>query len=581
MGEVSQVILTTTDDINRLEALIVGNNARSMRIVLNRVKRRIVIYESRLVELYQNESILKARVYNNVAELKILTEYIAGRNTKDNPTQSFANENNETVSNPQQNIAYDKFKIMSLEEVIRKLDSEINRINSEIQKLQADKNRYQYKYEDLERRLNKAAEDKEKASKLGQAIAPTREDLYADQIAQARTAQYLLLKGISDNFINLSTPLNDSVPPAGITYSEYLKSLTGSKGYPDGDRRIVHKLQVYQQLFWSHGHTKGLTGVDSSGDIVPLSTLLNFDNPGDTKNTEVLTAAVSGNRAASQNSKISLEVKRYIDDVNSVVGDPLISDGVEIRPDVTIPVSESMRAKTASYPTSALRIGDYYLGSFELPTLSDSIRKNWKKRNARLYFNLPVCPQAKPSGTSTDTKEEAALVTELALKSEASDLYLKNIEEKTSFILEAEQKQLGDLPADAPEWVKIYVIRYGTASIGKINFEGNEVTVLRGTNESSAQRATDNALKMKKFPSKPAMEVKDAYSYESVIGWTIESLGITISQKEFEVILAGGTSESLGRQTTEDINNLILSGQFASDSIKYKEYLAYILYGLV
>lgn len=594
MSEDSQVILTTTDDIERLEKLIVGNSIRSMKIALKKYERRMIVFQSRLVELYRNEKIIKARIYNNASMLKIYRDYIAGKNKRNIPTQSF--ESVVIAQKPHHSMSYDKDNIMTTVEGIRKIDAEINRINTEIKSLQTDLNLYKKGYKKLKKRLDDAEKKKNERSKLGRFFEVTREDLIADEIAQARTANILLLLGINENFRNLTTPLEElSAKDLDDFISEFDKK--GINRYPDGDRRAIHQLQVYQQLFWAHGHTKGLTGTRIASEtgerdeVVPLSTLLNFDNPGDTKNTEVLNLTLETVRGGATNvNKMSLTVDRYIRDVESVIADPLISKGVEIRPDITAPLSESMRAETLSYPTSVLRIGDYYLGSFELPSLIGAIRKNWKKRNARLYFGLPACPNAKPSGTTTDIKEEEAKVFTDEKTKVAQDLYIEKMKDAQAYVKEQVEISLGDLPlvddppnTAAPEWVRIYVKRYEKAARGVIVYQGDRVTILRGTSKESTEMALFKVNKMTTFPSPPPdkpeekMEEKDQYTYESLTEYHVKvgtNNEYRVSIEEMAAIDAGEVPTRIKEKNTKII-------KAATTRTKVKEFVAYVMWGQV
>jgi len=590
MSEDSQIVKTTKEDLKRFENLLVGNSVRSKRIVFNRLKRRIVIFENRLTELYMNEGIIKARIYNNADALKIYTEYIAGKGKQDKPIQSFQSIN--ISHTPHQNVAYDKFNILTTEEGIRKLDAELNRINSEIMSIQSALELYEEKYKKIKEELKKAEEDKKKKSKIGKFFSPTQEDLDADQIAQAKTAHVLLLLGIIKQFINLIKPLLiDQAQAQGKTVAEFLESSESNAvvGYPDGDRRVTKQLEIYQQLFWSHGHTKGLTVKDpETEEEVSLSTYLNFDNPADTKNLEVLEEYVKGNRLAATNSKMSLEVNRYIRDVDSVIADPLVSRGVEIQPDISIPVTESMRMKTMSYPTSVLRLGsvkdgDFYVGSFELPSLLETVRKNWKKRNSRLYFGLPVCPYAKPSGTSTDVKEEVLELTMEQRVAAATALYDEKLKESEKFSATLVKISMGDLPDDAKEWVKIYVRRFEKAARGIIIYEGSQVAVLRGTSEESAALAKERANRMTTFPPGEEMEEKDDYAYESVFGYDVKigkkDVFVSVEEKEkMEEKDAQGRykiPKRLGEEKTKKIRAAFKAGK----QTERKEFIAYALWG--
>ena len=585
MSEDSQVTITTEEDIDRLQGLIRGNSTRSTRRVLKQLEIRIVTYENRLTELYLNESIVKARIYNNSLMIKIETDYAGGKNKMNKPEQSF--KEMKIAKDPHQNIPYDKFNVMTMEEGVRKLDAELNRINTEIKDLNTAIDQYKFKYDELQARLDKAAEDEKNRSKIGKTLFPTREDLIADQIAQAKVANLMLLQELSKRFSDLSAQLPGDLPVPGETYAEWLKKQEEGKivGFPDGDRRTVNQLRIYIQLFWSHGHSIGdverTEGEETT--TVPLASLLDFDNPANTKNIEILGDLVDVYRLAAKNEKISENVKQYITDVDSVIADPTVSKGVEIRPDVAIPVSESMRADTIKYPNAVLKFGDFYVGSFEIPTLKDTITKAWKKNKSKLYaknfeFGLPLCPNAVPSGTSTDVKEAEQEIQKSAQTIAAEEKYKEVLAQSQDYKKEEIKIDLGDLPDTAPDWVKVYVKRHRQSAWGVYVYRGNQVLGTRGTSNDDAESAFTRAASWVTFQPEDNMEEKARYWYPSLTGYQFDiGEGLYVPLNFYETIFPDDPEveseipKKYGRSLTAKIKK--------AAKTPVNEYVAYILYG--
>lgn len=591
MSEDSQVTITTQDDIDRLQSLIIGNSTRNTRMVMRKLERRIIMYKSRLSELYRNESIVKARIYNNADRIKIETEYAAGKNKKNIDEQSFKEMN--VAQDPNHSVAYDKFNLMSLEEGVRKFDAELNRINTEIKDLEAAVKKYQEKYDELKAMVEKGDEDEQDSRKIERQrrLFPTEEDLIADQIAQAKVANVLLLLEISRKFSELSQKIPGNLPTEGTTYAEWLDEQENNKavGFPDGDRRTVNQLRVYTQLFWAHGHSIGdVDLVDESGEVetVALASILVFDNPANQKNITTLEHLVTSQRGASKNDRLSKNVQQYVRDIDSVIADPTISKGVEISPDKSIPVSESMRADTINYPNAALKFGDFYLGSFELPNLKDCITKNWKRRQAKLYTDLPVCPNAKPSGTDITSSDEKITDYEAQKDEktqEAEAKYLARLRQAQVFVEESVKIDLGDLPEDAVDWVKTYVGKHKQAAHGIYVYQGNQVVGTRGTadatNSPSEARAVielalTRARGMITFRPQDNMEEKAAHYYYSITGYTfhLKSGDMYVPLNFYKTIFEDNQIPAkYGRKLTNQIK--------AAPKTDSGEIVAYILYG--
>lgn len=496
MPEGSQILQTTKDDIARLESLIVGNSVRSLRVAKSRVERRIIMFERRLIQLYSNENIIKARIYNNADMVFIQKNYPSGKNTKVSPVQSFDIQN--IAKDPHHAVSYDKYNLTAAERGIKELDAELNRINSEIMTVQAQLNAYKKEKEDIEKRLKDASEKKTKIENLkdktiGRVLSPTPEDLKQDEISRAEIAGVLLLYRLSIYYYEMSY-----VPE------------TKERKYSD-ETKLPQNLLMIRQIFWAHAQSfPEFINEDSENK-------LNFNDPGDLNNQTILRQNLNSQRYTAENSKTSLEVDRYMRDLRNITNDTSISIGIERKPDPTLPASESLREQTISYPAAAIRLGDFYIGSFELPTFTDSIKKWWKSRNEEMYYNLPICPNKTTQyNTSTDIKKDSADEIQELLIQEGQLQYEVKLLEAREALDSQEQIKIGDLPDDAPDWVKTFVKLYGDGSRGFISFKEQQLVVTRGEGETEAD-AERNSKKL--FPTE-TLQVK-SYVYFSIEGYYV------------------------------------------------------------
>lgn len=459
MSESSQITQTTKDDLKRLEDLVTGNYVRSLRVAQKRINRRIIMFERRLIELYNNEKIIKARIYNNADMITIQKNYPSGKNTRVNPVQSFDPQN--VAKDPHHAISYDKYNLTKVEEGVKELDAEINRINKEIMMVQAQLNEYTKKKEIIAKELKEAEEKKNTKDNLidktvGRILPPTPEDLKQDEISRAEIANRLLLYNLSYYYYEMSY-----VPE------------TNERKYPD-EKKLPQNLLMIRQIFWAHAQPFP-EYINEGSDKK-----LNFDDPGSQENRDKLSKDTEVQRIVAENTKTSLQIDRYMRDLRNVSNDTTISIGVERKPDPTLPASESLREQTVSYPAAALRLGDFYVGSFELPTFTDSIKKWWKKKNEQLYYNLPICPN-KPTdlNTNTDTIEDLQDQVQQELIELGQAQYKEKLADAQAVLQTQEDAQLGDLPDDAPDWVKEYAKLYGDASVGRISYGQLQLVVTR------------------------------------------------------------------------------------------------------
>lgn len=502
MGENNLILSTTTDDLNRMEELLTGNSVRSMRIVLEKVKKRIIIYGRRLTELYGNEFIVKARIYNNADLIKIYNKYVAGKNTRIKPRQSVEFGTNYIDPDPHQAFSNAKFNIQKREEGIQILDSEIARINSEIMMVVAQLREYERKEKEIEGKLKNAEEARKERSKIGKFLFPTKADLEKDKIAQARAANILLLLKIAEYFKDNTTNPSEK----------------DKRGSPEGDKKLLNDLNILRQIFWAHGNSDGIVYPPrKEGDVaVPLSYKLDFDDPGIEQNFIILEEVLELERHTSKNFKTSLEVDRYFNEVKSIAQDPLVSKGIMRKPDAALPAPNSMREHTKNYPTSAMRFGDFYVGTFKFPSFTEALRKGWKKKHAKLYFGLPQCPKAKAAQTSeSDIKEQNLYQENEKIKRAAEKEYENKLAEMRNYQQKEYEKKLGDLPDDAPDWVRTYVEIWGYGVSGTISYEEDDVLILRGLSRTSEEDAIKQALK---FITPGDVSIEE-WAYQSILGY--------------------------------------------------------------
>jgi len=546
--EENQILQITTADVKRIEQALEGNSVRNMRRALDKVRRRLIIFERRLIELRSNESIIKSRIYNNADALFIDANYSSGKVQTVDPIQSYVRVDG--VSDPHQNYSYNRYNLHTTSLGVSEMDSELSRIDSEIKAVQAELR----KYEDLKNKIEKALEDAEAQKKkslkstLGQILPPTSIDLEQDKIARARVANILLLYKIALNYRELS------YVPASAAFSD-------KRLYPD-EAKLPRQLKILRQIFWSHAQAPGLE-FDRKDELT-------YDDPANTDNLNILAAAVGETRYTSKNSKVSLDIDKYVKEVRTIANDPLVSEGIERKPDPTLPSADSLSEKTKSYPGAVLRVGDFYLGSFEIPTFLECMKKWWKKKNANLYYGLPQCLNVvEPYATTGDEKENAHNTTSALIKTEAESNYLSALTEAKALIQEEKAKNVGNLPSDAKDWVKVYVETYGDSPRGTIDYGGQQVMVLRGVSADSTDDALNNANKLVTFPPGSALIQKDSYSYLSIIGYLV-----TFQETRFNGV---NIQKFVYPEDKEDFDET--NGAPLKSVEQRSEYIGFVLYG--
>ncbi len=463
----NQILRTTDGDIERLNQLVVSTTVRNLRVLKERVERRIVIFERRLVDLYSNEKLVKARILNNAVASEIDSKYAAGLNTQVKAIQSFKNQL--FAPDPHRSYAYNKHKIYATIPGITELDAELNRVNNEIQMVMAQVSHFKKTLANIDKRLDDG-DEKEKTNLLdktfGRVLPPTRADLEKDKIARARINNIFLLQKLAVQYFQLT-----------------LDPYTNTTKYPD-EAKLPRDLQVMRQVFYAHAQSKGLMVTNAeSGETQPLSEVLNFEDPGDTGNIQILDRMLAAERVAGRNTRTTTQIDQFVKDTLALANDPYISAGIERKTESGLAADNSVRAQTESYPAAAMALGDHYIGSFELPDITKGLRKWWKGKNEKLYKGLPTCPNVDKSEfeTSTDAKESAKEVQDELTKAQGELAYRDAIGKAQAFIEEELAKKLGGLPSDAPEWVTVYVTAYEDGYRGSFTYEGTQHVGTRAT----------------------------------------------------------------------------------------------------
>lgn len=467
MSENSQILQTTVDDLDRISQLTVGNTASKLRIGLDMAQRRILILQQTLMDLRANESVVKGRIYNNYEQTYIEQNLAAGKNTKVESQNSFDVENISPTPNPA--ISAITFKIYN-EEGNRKLKSELDKINNDIQVVLSELKSYEATEKLLNLKIKSAENQKSKQQTLlekttGKVYPPTLTDLELDKVRKSAYANVSLLYNLSKTYLDLSVNSDDL------------------RFFSD-DAVLPPKLAVMRQVFWATvqqfpNYVSGTT--DAEGTKIPP---LNTTDPGALENLKILRQDLDNLRIVGKDEKTDQATAKYVRDLKSISTDQSVSRGIERKPDPTLPDSNSMNAQTKTYSVTAARLGNFYIGSFELPSLGATVSKWWKKKNKDLCIGLPLCPNVqKPPETSTDQKEENADIASAALQKSGAEAFQKALDAASAY-----QVSLLGLPTDAPDWVVSWTKLYKAGTMGTI---GQTVIVrtFAGTLESAARQA--------------------------------------------------------------------------------------------
>jgi hypothetical protein len=466
MAESAQVLQTTTSDLNRVAQFIAGNTVSNMRLEQTRINKRILINQDRLLRLRSNENLIKARIYNNVDQAEIQSNLAAGANTQVDPSQAMRVPS--IAPTPDRGIATAKFKAYTSMYGIAQLDAEINRVNNDVMTVQAQIRSDQKALIQIQAAIDTAIQNKPKSfldSALGRVVLPSAEDLQKDKLAKSRIYNLVFLQQLSTLYLNYTTS-------ATLTKiegtSETQTALQLQRGFPD-EVKLPETLISIRSKFWAHGQQfQDNTGSDTDINFVRGSDALNFDDPGSDQNIVVLDKWVSILRNVGKNTKITTDVAQFIKDNVVITNNTTVSEGIERKPDPTLSTSNSMNIRTQSYPATAVALGPLYIGSFEIPSITESVRKWWKTKQTQ-YTPLPACPNVVITpATNTDLKTRNAEAANQALINAGQSAFEDAL--VSAHILQLQTHVKNTLPSDAPDWVIQFNTLFNTNYVGQIAY---------------------------------------------------------------------------------------------------------------
>ena len=452
MAESGQIFQTTTDDLNRVAQLIAGNSVSNMRLEQTRLNVSILKNQKRLSDLRKHENILKAQIYNNVEQSEIQASLAAGIGTQVDPLQSY--RFGPIAPTPNQEIATAKFKAYSSMYGVAQKDSSINELNNQIMTLQSQIRDDKNAFVQLQEAINAATQSQSnnyQETSVGKALLPSTTDMQKDKLVKSRLFSLFVLQQLSSLYLNYST--NIAVP---------------QRGFPD-EAKLPQTMLDMRAKFWSIGQRfQDKTGAATDINFVQGTDALNFDDPGSSSNQVILNKWVSILRNVGVNNKVTPDVSDFINDNVSIINNSAVSEGIERRPDPTLPASNSMNVQTQSYPATALGMG-IYIGSFSISNTTDMVKKWYRKRQEQ-YIPLPRCPNVTITpATKTELEEKNAQQLNQSVIDAGQQAFVSALEKAKA--LQAKENAVTPLPAGAPDWVVQFNNLYGSSAyVGQISY---------------------------------------------------------------------------------------------------------------
>lgn len=435
MAQNNQILNTTVEDIDRLKKVSIGNTVTNLRLQKSRLTRRVISIQTRLIELYANETIIKGRI-NNLANMYLIeTDYAAGLQTQVKPVQAMARQ--DVGEDPDSAVAYNKYNLLSSVPGMKEIETELNRINSEIQNLQSQQILYENRLKDINDLLDKAEKEKT-INKTAAFATPTESDLQADKIAKANYANIAILYSIMKTYHGLSIDKD------------------GKRAYPD-EEKLPPKLQALRQIFYAQAQ--------NFPQFITGDKALDFDDPGSDKNKKLIEDEMSKQRYASASDKTMAQVEAYVKTVDQITNNTVISKGISRNASIDVSDVNSAKAYTSNYARTGIRLGTKeYLGSQTLSNIIDSLKKNTRRsiRARNATARLPLCPNAPPDPISDADNNKAEYDTrQAAIIAEGEATYNKAIAEAEAAL--SKKNTVEGLPDNAPDWVKQFIHAYGSS----------------------------------------------------------------------------------------------------------------------
>jgi hypothetical protein len=283
-----------------------------------------------------------------------------------------------------------------------------------------------------------------------------------DKLAKARIADLLYLQQLSVLYLGYSTNTNLTNLISGTGASQ--------RGFPD-EAKLPQTLISIRKKFWAVGQRfQDNTGSITDINFVEGTDALNFDDPGSKANQIILDGWVSVLRDVGENSKITPDVSDFINDNKSIINNSAVSEGIERRPDPTLPASSSMNVQTQSYPATALSLGPgIYVGVYAVSNTTDMVKKWYKKRQEQ-YIPLPRCPNVVITpATQTEQNEKNAQQLNQSVIEAGQQAFSTALEKAKA--LQTKENAVTPLPDGAPDWAVQFNNLYGSSAyVGQISY---------------------------------------------------------------------------------------------------------------
>ena len=473
----------TTQDLGQYQQYVIGSSIESLRLGMARVNRDLVT-QNRLLVIYKaNYNLLVAKALNNVSLLDIEI-----RNTPDTfeePLQAMDNSGAPPPS-AHQNYGIDKAMIKRTQDGINARDAELNKAYHDVLLCMA-KIRGLNKYrETVTEDLRQASLSQRQTPTILRGLLPDQpllppvfSDTNKDRIAKSRPENIYLLYQLHIDYVDYSKTVRSTIDPKGPPV----------RGYPD-EEKLDRNLIVLREVFAAHA--KGFP----NNEFFQTTPALNLADPGDPVNGQILRSKLAVERATSASIAVPEQIRNYVQELSALAMDPSTSKGISRRQKGGISAKDSMSRATQTYPVAVMRLGEYYEGSFEIPSFYEAVSKWYKRDKSKNFKDLPMC-SVLPNQTITDVRQASQTASKAFDEAEGRGKYKKIRKEvATSEKTEAELSTV-KLPDAAPQWVKDFVKLYGIGVDVESRQMGSKAiyTGSAYTNATSAQAAGESGEK--------------------------------------------------------------------------------------
>jgi len=470
MSQDSQVLVTTTNDIARLNHLLVGNSITGFRNGIQKAQQRIVTLEKTQTELRLSESHIKSRLYSTLDQAFIYSHTGGGTNTRADWQSSYEQQIKEAGTDP--SINHDKFQTYLSIHGVSEMEQALNKINNELMQIDTAIREYSLTIVSFQTAIKSAEEARSKnilykagslVSSVGNYLSPDQSDIEQDAIAKSNVSGLLLLQGLSK------------------AYNMYSTDQEGKRAYPDEAKLAATTMSNIRKHFWAHAQ--------SYPEFLQENTKLDFNDPGCEQNLKIIKEKLDTFRGAAANTKIVDVVDQFIKNIVTVVNDSSISDGISKKAETILPEGTSLKDKTIHYPSVVMSLGDtYYYGSFECPTWLAGLKKSLQEKNTK-FLPLPLCPKiVRPPDTSKNLKSDQVKDKYEEAKNAGAQKFRDALAAATNFqktINASTEGLVGELPIDAPDWVYNYTSIFESNDFGTISYPLDRLPAAKTTTSSA------------------------------------------------------------------------------------------------